>query len=131
MQPSGGFADKEVGTALPMRCALQHMLCDARFAVADGFWKLRTCCAALLCGEVVAVVLVGTSGVGSSFALGAFIIIEAPARAQGQSKTQAEIRACGGPARTYAQCLKVCACLEGSDSKRYYDNIYKNKVRAD
>ena len=45
--------------------------------------------------------------------------------AQGQSKNQAQIRACGGPARTHTQCLKVCECLQGKDCARYCDSIYK------
>ena len=45
--------------------------------------------------------------------------------AQSQDKNQAQIRACGGPARTHTQCLKVCECLQGKDCARYCDSIYK------
>ena len=62
---------------------------------------------------------------GASLALGAFIAVADPGQAQTRGKTQAEVRACGGPAKSHAQCLKVCACLQGGDCKRYCDNIYK------
>ena len=45
--------------------------------------------------------------------------------AQSQGKNQAQIRACGGPARTHGQCLKVCECLQGKDCARHCDSIYK------
>jgi citrate lyase synthetase len=45
--------------------------------------------------------------------------------AQSQSKDQAQIRACGGPAKTHTQCLKVCECLQGKDCARYCDSIYR------
>ena len=63
--------------------------------------------------------------VGATLVLGTLMTIATLNGAQGQSKTQREIRSCGGPAKTLAQCLKVCACLEGNDCKRYCDNIYK------
>ena len=62
---------------------------------------------------------------GALLVLGTFITFAVSDAAQGQSKTQREIRACGGPAKTHTQCLQVCACLEGSDCRRYCDNIYK------
>jgi hypothetical protein len=45
--------------------------------------------------------------------------------AQIHGKDQAQIRACGGPARTHTQCLRVCECLQGKECARYCDSIYK------
>jgi hypothetical protein len=53
------------------------------------------------------------------------LVITTTTCAQSQGRNQAQIRACGGPAKTHAQCLKVCECLQGKDCARYCDSIYK------
>jgi len=50
-------------------------------------------------------VLAATAFVTLTFTIGA--------QAQSGSKSAAQIKACGGPAKTHAQCMRVCSCLNG------------------